>query len=40
MSAGAALAAAPAIQIPEPSSLALVAAGAAAVAWVKFKRRK
>ena len=39
MSAGAAMAAPPAIQIPEPSSLALIAAGAAAVAWAKFRRR-
>jgi hypothetical protein len=27
------------VQIPEPSSFALIAAGAAAVAWAKFRRR-
>ena len=27
------------IQIPEPSSLALIAAGAGVLAWVKFRRR-
>lgn len=27
------------IQIPEPSSFALIAAGAAAVAWAKFRKR-
>ena len=26
--------------IPEPSSFALLAAGAAAVAWAKFRRRR
>jgi len=25
--------------VPEPTSLALIAAGAAAIAWVKFRRR-
>ena len=28
------------IQIPEPSSLALIAAGAGVLAWVKFRRRR
>jgi PEP-CTERM motif-containing protein len=37
LSAGQALAGA--VQIPEPSSFALIAAGAAAVAWAKFRRR-
>jgi hypothetical protein len=37
-SAGQALAGA-VVQIPEPSSFALIAAGAAAVAWAKFRRR-
>jgi hypothetical protein len=27
------------VAIPEPSSFALIAAGAAAVAWAKFRRR-
>jgi hypothetical protein len=28
------------IQIPEPSSLALIAAGAGVVAWMKFRHRR
>jgi hypothetical protein len=39
-SIGPSLAAPPAIQIPEPSSLALLAGGAAVVAWVKFRKRQ
>jgi hypothetical protein len=38
-SAGPALAGPAVIQIPEPSSLALIAAGAGVLAWVKFRRR-
>jgi len=39
LTAGSALAGPAVIQIPEPSSLALIAAGAGVVAWVKFRRR-
>jgi hypothetical protein len=38
-SAGHAMAGVP-IAIPEPTSLALIAAGVAAVAWVKFRGRR
>ena len=40
LTAGSALAGPAVIQIPEPSSLALVAAGAGIVAWMKFRRRR
>lgn len=40
LSSGAAFAGAPVVQIPEPTSLALLATGIAGVAWVKFRRRK
>jgi len=38
-SAGPSLAGPGVIQIPEPSSLALIAAGVGVLAWVKFRRR-
>jgi hypothetical protein len=38
-STGSSLAGPATIQIPEPSSLALIAAGAGVLAWVKFRRR-
>ena len=38
---GAALAAPPApIEVPEPSSLALIAMGIGGIAWLKFRQRK
>ncbi len=37
---GSAVAAPPAIQVPEPSSLALIAIGVAGVAYLKFRARK
>lgn len=40
VSAGQALAGAPPVQIPEPSSLALIAGAAATVAWAKFRKRR
>jgi hypothetical protein len=40
LSSGTAFAGATPIPIPEPSSLALIAAGVAGVAWVRFRRRK
>ena len=39
LSTGQALAAAP-ISVPEPSSLAVLAAAIGGVAWAKFRRRK
>jgi hypothetical protein len=39
LSSGQALAGPGIIQIPEPSSLALIAAGAGVVAWIKFRHR-
>jgi PEP-CTERM motif-containing protein len=38
-STGVSLAGPAVIQIPEPSSLALIAAGAGVLAWVKFRKR-
>jgi hypothetical protein len=38
--AGSASAGPAVIQIPEPSSLALIAAGAGIVAWIKFRHRR
>jgi hypothetical protein len=40
LTAGSALAGPAVIQIPEPSSLALIAAGAGIVAWMKFRHRR
>lgn len=41
VSIGAAVAAPPApIEVPEPSSLALIAMGIGGVAWLKFRQRK
>ena len=41
LSAGYAIAGEPPIfTVPEPTSLALIAAGAAVVAWVKFRGRR
>jgi len=39
LSAGQAFAGATPLPIPEPSSLALLAGGAAVVAWAKFRRK-
>jgi hypothetical protein len=39
-SAGPSLAGPAPVQIPEPSTIALVAAGAAVVAWAKFRRKR
>ena len=39
MSAGFAIAGEPIFTVPEPTSLALIAGAAAAVAWAKFRRR-
>ena len=30
----------PTVQVPEPASITLMAAGIAAVAWAKFRKRK
>jgi hypothetical protein len=38
-SAGYALAGTPPVQIPEPSSLALIAGAAGVVAWARFRKR-
>lgn len=40
LSSGAALAGTSPIPIPEPSSMALAAAGIAGVAWARFRGRK
>jgi hypothetical protein len=39
LSTGYAAAGVPPTPVPEPTSLALIAAGAAAIAWAKFRRR-
>jgi hypothetical protein len=40
VSTGYAVAGTPPVSVPEPTSMALIAAGAAAVAWVKFRGRR